>query len=278
MKKIAFFDIDGTMINVPNNIIHPTSETMRVLNEFKQQKNYIVVATARGSVPSSIQDIDFDGYIFNDGHYIIFNNQVWIDDIFTKDEIAKQMAAYKKYDGKSMFGGHELSWCACPDDPMVTNHREMFSGTSARPANLIEKFEIEDVEAISCCVLFKTIEQLQACYDELKEDFTIVPYYTGLIRMDVYKKGFTKGTACKYMFEKLGIPKKTVMLLVMVSMIKKCFSLLVMVLQWAMPLMKLKQLVMILLIVLITMVLPKHFINILKSSQKHLLFNIRGVL
>ena len=141
MKKIAFFDIDGTMINVPNNIIHPTSETMRVLNEFKQQKNYIVVATARGSVPSSIQDIDFDGYIFNDGHYIIFNNQVWINDIFTKDEIAKQMAAYKKYDGKSMFGGHELSWCACPDDPMVTNHREMFSGTSARPANLIEKFD-----------------------------------------------------------------------------------------------------------------------------------------
>lgn len=208
MKKIAFFDIDGTMINVPNNIIHPTSETMRVLNEFKQQKNYIVVATARGSVPSSIQDIDFDGYIFNDGHYIIFNNQVWIDDIFTKDEIAKQMAAYKKYDGKSMFGGHELSWCACPDDPMVINHREMFSGTSARPANLIEKFEIEDVEAISCCVLFKTIEQLQACYDELKEDFTIVPYYTGLIRMDVYKKGFTKGTACKYMFEKLGVPKE----------------------------------------------------------------------
>ena len=66
------------------------------------KKNYIVVATARGSVPNSIQDIDFDGYIFNDGHYIIFNNQVWIDDIFTKDEIAKQMAAYKKYDGKSV--------------------------------------------------------------------------------------------------------------------------------------------------------------------------------
>ena len=29
MKKIVFFDIDGTMINVPNNILHPTSETMR---------------------------------------------------------------------------------------------------------------------------------------------------------------------------------------------------------------------------------------------------------
>lgn len=146
--------------------------------------------------------------IFSMMAIILFLIIKWIDDIFTKDEIAKQMAAYKKYDDKSMFGGHELSWCACPDDPMITNHREMFSGTSARPANLIEKFEIEDVEAISCCVLFKTIEQLQACYDELKEDFTIVPYYTGLIRMDVYKKGFTKGTACKYMFEKLGIPKE----------------------------------------------------------------------
>lgn len=207
MKKIAFFDIDGTMINVPNNIIHPTKETMRVLNEFKQQGNYIIIATARGSVPGNIQDIDFDGYIFNDGHYIIFNHQVLIDDIFTKKEVVKQITTYEKYEGKYMFGGHNLSWCAFPDDPLVISHREMFSGTRTRPTNLIEKFNVNDVEAISCCVLFKTVEQLKACYNELKDDFTMVPYYTGLIRMDVYKKGFTKGTACKYLYEKLGILK-----------------------------------------------------------------------
>ncbi|NLL30266.1 MAG: hypothetical protein GX258_04340 [Clostridiales bacterium] len=33
-KKISFFDIDGTMINVPNGLLSPTQETIRVLNEF----------------------------------------------------------------------------------------------------------------------------------------------------------------------------------------------------------------------------------------------------
>lgn len=64
------------MVNVPNGLLHPTKETIRVLNEFKKQGNYIVVATARGVVPESIKDINFNGYICNDGHYIIFNNEV----------------------------------------------------------------------------------------------------------------------------------------------------------------------------------------------------------
>ena len=46
--KIAFFDIDGTLVNVPNGMLHPTDETIRVLNEFKNQGNKIVIATARG--------------------------------------------------------------------------------------------------------------------------------------------------------------------------------------------------------------------------------------
>ena len=45
--KIAFFDIDGTLVNVPNGMLHPTDETIRVLNEFKNQGNKIVIATAR---------------------------------------------------------------------------------------------------------------------------------------------------------------------------------------------------------------------------------------
>lgn len=80
--KIAFFDIDGTLVNVPNGMLHPTDETIRVLNEFKNQGNKIVIATARGEVPESVANIEFDGYICNDGHYIRFNNEILIDEQF----------------------------------------------------------------------------------------------------------------------------------------------------------------------------------------------------
>ena len=201
-KKIAFFDIDGTMVNVPNGLLHPTKETIRVLNEFKKQGNYIVVATARGAAPESIKDIDFNGYICNDGHYIVFNNEILVDDIFTCDEIQRQIDTYLKFDG------HVDTWNSFLDDSLVIEHRQMFSGTSERPIGIIEEFKASDVEAVSCCVLFDSIEKLEACYDELKDSFTIVPYRTGLIRMDVYREGFTKGTACEYLYKKLEIEKE----------------------------------------------------------------------
>ena len=46
MTKIAFFDVDGTMINVPHQLLKPTDKTIRALKEFQKQGNYIVVASA----------------------------------------------------------------------------------------------------------------------------------------------------------------------------------------------------------------------------------------
>ena len=43
MKKIAFFDIDGTMVNIPDGMLHPLEETKRVLKEFQEKDllNYL---------------------------------------------------------------------------------------------------------------------------------------------------------------------------------------------------------------------------------------------
>lgn len=203
--KIAFFDIDGTLVNVPNGLMHPTNQTIHALNEFKNQGHKIVIATARGEVPQSVQDIEFDGYICSDGHYICFEGEILIDELFNNQQVQKQLDIYQKYNGRSMFYGHNGEWCSCLDDVLVVKHREMFQGTSERPQNVYEKFDAKDIEAVSCCVLFDNAEDMWSAYYELENEFTMVPYETGLIRMDVYCKGFTKGTACEYLYKKLGI-------------------------------------------------------------------------
>ena len=88
---------------------------------------------------------------------------------------------------------------------LVIKHRAMFQGTTERPTDVNEVFKTSDVKAVSCCVLFDSAAQLWAAYHELEDEFTMIPYDTGLIRMDVYCKGFTKGTACEYLYQKLGI-------------------------------------------------------------------------
>lgn len=203
--KIAFFDIDGTLVNVPHGLMQPTKETIQALTKFKEMGHKIVIATARGEVPQSVQEISFDGYICNDGHYIRYNNETWIDELFSVEQIEKQLNVYQKYHGRCMFNSRFGQWCSFVDDDLVIQHRQMFQGTSERPTDIHEEFLPEDVRAISCCVLFENTDDLWAAYHELEDELTMVPYDTGLVRMDVYCKGFTKGTACQYVYQKLGI-------------------------------------------------------------------------
>ncbi|MGM9942013.1 MAG: HAD hydrolase family protein [Bulleidia sp.] len=208
MGKAAFFDIDGTLIDVPNGVMKPGEKTVQALKAFQAEGNEIFLATARGKSP--FEDIDFDGFIGHDGHYIVCHDDVMLDDLFSDAEIRKMDACFEQCGGRAMYSGHEESWCACYDDPYVQKHAMMFRHTTEKPEGLHEIYVLDEIQAAACCVLFESVGDLKRCYAMLKDDFTMVLYETGLIRMDVYRKGFTKGTAVEYVFEKLGYERENV--------------------------------------------------------------------
>ena len=207
-KKIAFFDIDGTLINVPTGLMSPTEETIRALNQFQAQGNLIFVATSRGVLPFQADDLHFDGFVGEDGHYIVYDGQVLVNDLFTADEVRRLIEVFQKYDGRCMYHSHQNSWCDCWEDEYIQRHRRAFSQTTEKPANLIEKLDADSMDLIACCVMFKNVEDLRRAYAALEDMCTMVAYETGIIRMDVYRKGFKKGTGVQYMYERLGIPRE----------------------------------------------------------------------
>ena len=97
----------------------------------------------------------------------------------------------------------------------------MFAHTTKKPDTLVDDFTLDDIHAISCCAMFKNVDDLRLAYQALEKDFTMVAYETGIIRMDIYRKGFKKGTAVKYMYENQVSIKNRLMLLVMGSTIFK---------------------------------------------------------
>lgn len=206
--KIAFFDIDGTLINAPTGLLGPTQKTIDALISFQKQGNLIFIASARGVLPIPLQAIPFDGIVGNDGHYIRYKDEIWVNDLFNEQDIKQLLQTYKKYNGHAMFSGHTYQYCDCWDNEYVQKHNIMFNHTNDRPNNLIENIDPSHMDAIASCVLFETVEDLYNAYHELEDNFSMVVYDTGLIRMDIYKKGFSKGTACKYVYEKLDIPKE----------------------------------------------------------------------
>lgn len=69
--KVAFFDVDGTLIEHTRNMIKPRESTLQAFNALKGKGVLIVVASARTPISvSHATDYPFDGYISTNGSLI----------------------------------------------------------------------------------------------------------------------------------------------------------------------------------------------------------------
>ncbi len=206
MKKIAFFDIDGTMVNVPDGMMHPTKRTCEVLKQFQSQGNYIVVATARTQIPESVKDIDFDGYICSDGHYIEFQGEVLVHNIFSEKQIEMQLEVYEQFNGSCALGGYGGNWVSSHDDPFLQKHNEIYTGSADLTGIPLVKDSWGEVAASSVAAVFGDAASLRGAKEKLPSNWAITAYEDDVdIRMDVHLEGFSKGTACEYLFRHLNI-------------------------------------------------------------------------
>lgn len=209
MTRIAFFDIDGTMVNVPNGMMHPTRKTRAALKQFQSAGNFIVVATARNQIPESVRDIDFDGYICSDGHYIQFQNQILLDNLFSDAEIAMQVQLCAGHHGACMLGGYRGNWVSSHSDPCLKRHHAIYFGSDDLSYLPLTSASPEPIEANMLTAVFSDAADMFAARDKLPANWAIHAYGDDVdIRMDVHREGFSKGSACEYLFQHLAIPRE----------------------------------------------------------------------
>lgn len=207
-KKIVFFDIDGTMMDVPAGMSEPLPSTVKALEQLKVNRHYSVVATARSKMPDAFLKLNFDGFIFCNGHYIEFQNKVIYDDFFKEDQISYLIDLFQKYNGEYIFSGHLGTWTSHLKHPLVIRHMELFAGSSADAEDKKAQWDVEDVHSNIVTALFETEKQLFDCKKELPSDWIVDVYTTANIRMDIHLSGYTKGRAVGFLSEKLGIAFK----------------------------------------------------------------------
>ena len=75
MIKIAFFDIDGTLLKMGNK--EPTDKTVKALNSLRQNGILLCMATGRGylSIPK-FKDITFDVLLTFNGSYVMAGEKI----------------------------------------------------------------------------------------------------------------------------------------------------------------------------------------------------------
>lgn len=105
MKRIVFFDVDGTIYDTPNRYF--SKKVAQAIHSIKEKGIYCVIATGRtkGFIPDEIKDIGFDGYVCANGAYLEFHNQVLKRDYLPYELVKNtvtQLKAFKlEYDYQS---------------------------------------------------------------------------------------------------------------------------------------------------------------------------------
>ena len=154
MTKIAFFDVDGTMINVPHQLLKPTDKTIHALKEFQKQGNYIVVASARGVKPECLDEIPFDGFIGCDGGYIEFHQEVLLNNVFSVKDLNLQNSVYEATNGQYIISERATSYFSDVDGELIKKHLRLYNGTDKLPEEYNDDWRFQDIKANTVTALF----------------------------------------------------------------------------------------------------------------------------
>lgn len=200
-----FFDIDGTMVDYPSGMFEPLPSTIKALDLLKAQGHYSVVCTARAKVIESLEKLNFHGYIFCNGNYIEFNNETLYDNYFALEHVRSLMELLQSYEAQYSFSGHLGFWASSLTHPLMLRQMELFGGPPPGDHDKFTIWKVEDVHANMATAMFETEKQLFDCIKEIPKGWVVDAYTTGNIRMDIHLPGYTKGTAVKHLYDKLGI-------------------------------------------------------------------------
>ncbi|MFF2177138.1 Cof-type HAD-IIB family hydrolase [Lysinibacillus sp. NPDC058147] len=91
MKKILFFDVDGTLYN--SEKILPAS-AKEALFEARRNGYELAIATGRGPfmIQSLLEELEIDTYITFNGQYVVYKGEVVYTNGIEKDKLAKIIA------------------------------------------------------------------------------------------------------------------------------------------------------------------------------------------
>ncbi|HLO11993.1 MAG TPA: HAD-IIB family hydrolase, partial [Pseudoneobacillus sp.] len=88
MKKIVFFDIDGTLLDHEKNLPASTKKALQLLKD-----NGVFVAIATGRAPFMFtglrEELEIDSFVSFNGQFVVFENEIIYENTLNEKELEK---------------------------------------------------------------------------------------------------------------------------------------------------------------------------------------------
>ncbi|MCL6571265.1 MAG: Cof-type HAD-IIB family hydrolase [Bacillus sp. (in: Bacteria)] len=201
MKKIVFFDIDGTLLDHEKSLPTSTKKAIKLLKE-----NGVFVAIATGRAPfmfeSLCEELEIDSFVSFNGQYVVFENEVIYESCLNEAELQRLFQDAKKNAHPLIFMNEKTMKASVRHNASI--ERGMGSLNFPHP------------EKDTAFYVNRKIYQTLLFCDNQEEEF----YFTGypqfhFIRwhpnaVDILPKGGSKAEGIKKMIHRLGFDIKDV--------------------------------------------------------------------
>lgn len=207
--KIAFVDIDGTVLDYSRGMNQPTEHCLEVFRRYREQGNLLIIATSRSHLVEGLDVSMFDGFVFSNGQYIEYQGKILKNNIFSKEQILLQKAIYSKYGGGAFYSGVNGQWI-CPDRKDLSIAHMVYYGLDPKRAHEhFRPFVLDEIEATAATATFDDMEKMRLVEKELPQEWEIHTYYDpNDLRMDVHLPGITKGSSCMMLVDHAGLKRE----------------------------------------------------------------------
>lgn len=204
MKKIIFFDVDGTLITEDERSLIPDS-TRHAIAQARSNGHLTFINTGRTAfnLSSEVKKLGFDGYICGCGTYIEYNGEVLfynrLDQAYCRKiaEILRKSGVVPVYEHRDCLFFDSMA----ADTPDLRNFKECFLDEGVRT-----DYDVSDDNfSFDKFVFWRTADDaFEDLIKQIGEDFMVIDRGGGFY--ENVPKGFTKATAIDMLLKKLGIP------------------------------------------------------------------------
>jgi Cof subfamily protein (haloacid dehalogenase superfamily) len=201
MKKIVFFDIDGTLLDHEKNLPSSTKKAINILKE-----NGVFVAIATGRAPfmftNLLAELDIDSYVSFNGQFVVFENEVIYKNPLSQTDLDSLLQETKKNEHPLIFMNEKTMKATTKHHPFI----ETSMGSLLMPHPDEDSSFFIDKEIYQSLLFCETGEE-QFYYENYPEfDFIRWHQYS----VDILPKGGSKAEGIKKMIQRLGFELKDV--------------------------------------------------------------------
>ena len=203
MKKLLFFDVDGTIWDYNNYI--PES-TVEAIARAKQNGHLCFINSGRSRAfirEKNLLDVGFDGIVSGGGTMIEYEGKVIYRRNFPKGETKRVIGIAAKYGIRLVIEGSKYIYANREEyigDPKDGYYVEKIANELGEDLHRIDdEIDDDDIQKFSCSTYGCDRE---ACKRDLEDTYEFMEHDD--VVMEVVPKGFNKGTAIKKVCELLG--------------------------------------------------------------------------